>query len=90
MQPTITIGITAREIVSPTAFQPLIDIIVQNLSANDVYVGEDASVNSSTGIKISPNGNWPNDKRAAPVWLIASGADSDVRIHYSLYKPGDR
>ena len=84
------IGIVAVEIVEPDAFCPLIDIIIQNLSANNIYIGSDQTVTDVTGILIAPNGTWVNDKRAEPIWLIASGAGSDVRIQYSKYKPGDR
>ena len=89
--PTVayTIGATSK-LVATINNKPLLDIIVQNLSANNVYVGSDERVETTTGIKIVPNGYWANDRRAEPVYLVADAAGSDVRITYTNFSPGER
>jgi hypothetical protein len=62
-----------------------IDIIVQNLSANNVYVISSGEGTVADGLRIVANGNHTNDHRGESVWLIADGAASDVRVHYVKY-----
>ncbi len=68
----------------------LLDVIVQNLSANNIYVGSDQNVTIASGIRIVANGYWANDQRAEPVWLISDGAGSDARVTYVAYRKGER
>lgn len=50
---------------------------IYNNGAVPVYVGDDSSVTTSTGVPIQPGGNW---KRAAvTTYLIAGSAGQDVR-----------
>jgi len=84
-----SIGTTSEAIVIPGKDE-LVDILIQNLSVNNIYVGAAQEVTTSTGIKIAPNAQYSNDKRGEQVYLIADGAASDVRIHYELYKAGSR
>lgn len=88
--PTVarSIGLTAQHIASPKEGE-LLDILVQNLSANNVYVGSDSSVTTSNGVKLVPNGTYANDHEAEPIWLIADGAASDVRIKVETRKRVD-
>lgn len=66
------------------------DVIVQNLSANNVCVLSDGSGDMASGLKIIANGNYTNDHRGEAVWLIADGAASDVRIEYVKFIDSDR
>ena len=83
------IGLNAEPIVSPPPGF-LVDMLIQNLSANNIEVGSSQELAIGTGIEIAANGNWPIEKRHEPVFLIADGAGSDVRIFYELYKAGSR
>ncbi len=84
------IGLTSQHIVSPREEDDLIDITIQNLSSNNVYVLSAQNQTVSDGIKITPNGTYTNDKRHSSIWLVADGASSDVRVHHELYKAGAR
>lgn len=86
----IIVGISAVFVAKP-AHGFLLNILVQNLSANSLYLGKDASVTIDSGIKITASGGvWSDDKRADAVYLIADGADSDVRVQYEVYREGTR
>lgn len=89
--PTVarSIGVTAEHIASPKAGF-LLDVLIQNLSVNNVYVGSSSGVTTSNGIKLASNAQYSNDKRGEPVYLIADAATSDVRIEYEIYKEGSR
>lgn len=89
MQKSQLIGTTAVFIVAQKEGF-LIDILVQNLSANNVYFGSDLSVDVNTGTKIAAQGEWTNDKRFETVCLIADGANSNCRITIEVYKAGSR
>lgn len=82
---------TTSECVANAKDGHLIDILVQNLSANNVYVGDSPDVTTLTGIKlVATTGSWSNDKRKSSVYLIADGASSDVRVTVETYKEGSR
>jgi len=83
------VGLASDPIVSPREGY-LVDALIQNLSANNVYVGSSQEVTAANGIQIPANGDWPIERRSEPIWLIAAGAASDVRIFYELYKAGTR
>ncbi len=62
-----------------------VDFIIQNLSANNIEIGDTGNMVIGTGLRIVPNGvidvrEWRND-----VYLISAGANSDVRIMYQEY-----
>jgi hypothetical protein len=86
----VTVG-TTPVLVTPTIDDDeLIDILIQNLSTNNVYVGTNDAVSTSNGIKLIPGGDYCNDKRRHAVWLIADAASSDVRVCYEKYKVRSR
>jgi len=82
------IGLTSQHIVSPREEDDLIDVTIKNLSANNVYVLSAQNQAVSDGIKITPKGTYANDKKHSSIWLVADGANSDVNVHYELYKAG--
>lgn len=71
------IGTSPIHIITGSPSDP-VDIIVQNLSANDVYFS--FSSDPINGIKITANSYYANDSLRTSLYLIASGADSEVRI----------
>jgi len=67
------------------------DVIIQNLSANNVYVGSDQALSTASGLKlVATTGVFTNDKRQEEIWLVADGAGSDVRVNYVIYSQSDR
>jgi hypothetical protein len=62
------------------------DVIIQNLSGNNVYVNSEQTGTTSSGLKIAAGGTYTNDHRAEPIFLIADGASSDCRIEYFLFR----
>lgn len=62
-----------------------VDFHIQNLSANNIEIGDSGNLVIGTGLRLVPNGvievtEWRND-----VYLISAGANSDVRIMYQEY-----
>ncbi len=82
----LSIGTDPVLIANISQIDEFLDIIIQNLSANVVYVGSDNTVATDTGISVAANATHVDDSRGEPVWLIASGANSDVRIQYYRYR----
>lgn len=77
-----TIGGTAAIIVSGRATRD--SVIVQNLHAsNDLYVGPDSDVLTTTGIKIAAGESYQVPTRG-DVYGIASAAGTDVR-YWEVY-----
>lgn len=76
-----TVGTTAGEIVS-TPLANRTKMIIQNLSGNQIYVGETNGVTTSTGLQIPKNGSLEMlADDSVDVYLIAnSGASNDVRV----------
>jgi len=58
-----------------------VDFVVQNLSANNVYLS-DIETDTATGIKIIAGGFVSKDNWEGDIFLIADGATSDVRFMY--------
>lgn len=58
------------------------DFVIQNLSANNLYLGDIEDVATTNGIKILAGGFISKDKWHGDIWLIADGATSDVRFLY--------
>ena len=56
-------------------------MIIQNLGANDVYLGDDASVTSSNGLKLPKGSSMElNFEEDANVFAITASGSADVRI----------
>lgn len=80
----LTVGVALQQFLykQPEVY---VDIQIQNLSANNVEVGDSNNLVYGTGVRITPNGTldlqqWRND-----LYFIADGANSDVRIMYQEY-----
>lgn len=83
-----TIGTSPVPIAAPKEGF-LLDILIQNLSVNNVYVGNSIGVTTSNGIKLVPTATYENDHEEEPIWLIADAASSDVRIKLFIRKRVD-
>ena len=83
-----SIGTTSVQIYSPKPNE-VADILIQNLSANNVYVGNSKGVLAADGNKLVPTGIYENDHQIEPIHLIADAASSDVRISLSRRKRVD-
>lgn len=84
------INLTAEPIWTTGSSNELVDILIQNLSANNIYVGSGQNVDVTTGLKIITNGVYTNDKRKDPIWCISDVAGSDIRVVMEVYKAGSR
>ena len=78
--------------VDPILFYPrpreknlFIDIIIQNLSGNNVYFTESPSGGVENGIEIIPLAVLEIKEYRGSIYFIADGADSDIRICYQEY-----
>lgn len=77
---TATVGTSAVELAS-TPLSNRKNIIIQNLGASDIYVGEDNSVTTSSGLLVSKKSNLEFKCSAScDVWAISANAGNDVRI----------
>jgi len=85
-----SIGTTAEQVAAPSKTKPLLDIVIQNLSTNTVYVGSDSGLTIANGIEVLAGREWFDDQRSEPVFLIATDAASDVRMQYVAYEAGER
>lgn len=74
----------------PEAKNAFIDIIIQNLSVNNLYFTESPSGGVENGLEIAANGVLEIKEYNGAIWLIADGADSDVRICYQQYVLRDK
>lgn len=75
---TVAIGATAGVIKAGLSTRR--SILIQNVHATQVlYVGDDSSVATSTGIKVAAGESLEIADYNGPVYGIASGADTDVR-----------
>ena len=75
---TVSIGGTAAVIKAGNAQRK--SILIQNVHATQVlYVGDDASVLTTTGIKVSAGESLEIADYNGPVYGIASGAATDIR-----------
>ena len=72
------VGTTAEKLFQGTRENP-VDIIIQNLSANDVYYSFSNPSATNNGIKITA-GNWTQITcLTKPLFVIASAASSEIR-----------
>ena len=74
---SVSIGTSAAVILAANTTRS--NIVVQNLSANNLFIGIDSSVTVANGIRIVA-GASATLTHAAAVWGIASGAASDIRF----------
>ena len=76
---TATIGATAGSIIAGRSGRR--SVVVQNLHAsNDLYIGDDANVTTSNGVKVAAGQSISFEEYIGPVYGIASGAGTDVRV----------
>lgn len=75
----VTIGTTAAEIVDAHSLRSAI-LIQNNHASNDLYLGDDDQVTTSTGLHL-PAGESMRLHSTRAVWGIASAASTDVRYY---------
>lgn len=83
--PAYSIGTTATKVYSRTDGY-VIDFIVQNLSANNVYFLMNVNDDVTQGLKIVPNASLSKDGWIYDLILIADGGTSDVRVIVQVLK----
>jgi hypothetical protein len=76
---------TSTVLAIPKSRGELCDFLIQNLSGNDVYLVDSDTAGIAQGIKISAGGAYSCSDSDENVWLIASGAGSDVRVRWFFY-----
>jgi hypothetical protein len=75
---TVSIGATAAVIKATQGSRT--SILIQNVHASQVlYLGDDADVTTSNGIKVPAGAAVSFDDYVGPIYGIASGAGTDVR-----------
>ena len=84
------ISTTAEPIVATLPKGAFVDVFIQNLSANIIYVVSDGSYDITQGEKIAAGGTFSDDKCSEPVYVIASAASTDIRGNYYVYKDSTR
>lgn len=62
----------------------IVDFILENLSANNVYFGDHGEITAANATRIIPSANLTKDNWAESIYLIADGALSDVRLTYQI------
>jgi hypothetical protein len=85
----LTVGTSPYPLFVQPAGQMAYDFIIQNLSASDIYLLEEATQDSSgaEGIRIVAGGSISKDNWQRNIWLIGTGNNLDVRVIYQSYKP---
>jgi hypothetical protein len=77
---TLSATSTAGEITA-TPLSNRLKMIIQNLGAQDVYLGEDNTVTTSSGMKLPKGSSFEISLGAtANIWAITSTGSSDLRI----------
>lgn len=77
---TLTATTTAAEIAS-TPLANRLNMLIQNLGNADIYIGEDNTVTSSTGVKVPKGGSAEFlFGSGSDVYCITSSGSSDLRI----------
>lgn len=74
----------------PSSKNAFIDIIIQNLSGNNVYFTESPSGGVENGLQILPLAVLEIKEYHGAIWFIADGADSDIRLCYQEYILSDK
>ena len=68
-------------IFDPNDTGDVAQINLQVIGANDIYVGHSQKIDTDNGPKISGAGGiYRNPLQIEPLWVIASGGSSDVRV----------
>ena len=78
---TVSVGTTAINIYKSTVGYA-IDFLLQNLSANNLYFGDNSNLTTTNGTKIIAGGYLSKDGWLGDLWVIADAASSDVRLVY--------
>lgn len=86
----LSVGTSAKQVANISKADEYLDIFIQNLSVNNIYIGSDATVTTATGIKLTAGSAWSNDQRGEPVWVIADAVTSDIRAQYHTYRERNR
>lgn len=74
----ISLGTTATKIIDvPIGFK--VSFVIQNLSANNVYLLDSSSGGTANSIQIASSVSLSVDDFDKDVWVVADGASSDVR-----------
>jgi len=73
---SVTVGTSATKILSSNADR--LSVMICNVSANDVYIGDTPAVSTANGIKVPPGATITIDWTTTDIYGIA-GASSDVR-----------
>lgn len=82
----LSIGTTISEAVVEKRFYEYCDVLIVNNSANVVYVCESPNEGTAAGIPLAANGGSYEDRfNDRDLYLIASGAASDVRLSAAYY-----
>lgn len=74
----------------PSSKNAFVDIIIQNLSAANLYFTESPSGGVENGLEIAPDGVLELKEYHGSIWFISGGADSDIRICYQEYVLRDK
>lgn len=73
-----TVGVAAAELLAADSTRR--SIVIQNLSASDIYLGNDSGVLTTNGLKVGPTQSLTVDKAPeAAIFAIGSAAALDVR-----------
>jgi hypothetical protein len=84
----IVVGTTPAIRVCQMKEDQYVDLVIQNLSGNNIYVGETDSVSVASGIKVPANSQYSDDKVETNLYVIADGAASDVRVDFTYRTRG--
>jgi len=77
---TLVSSTQPTRLVTGSESNPL-DIIVQNISANTIYVSFDIIDNvSHNGVKLSSGTSYTNDYLTKPLYVLADVNDSELRF----------
>lgn len=75
-----SVGTSAVEVLAENADRR--SALLQNIdSTNDIFVGFDSSVTTDGGVRVGANGGqYIVDEYTGPLFAIANGSDTDVRV----------
>ena len=81
----VIIGTAAIPLFMPNRTGEVADILLQNVSAADIYLGSDESVTTGSGILLAIGGVYRNEQELEPLWAISASAGRAVRIRIVRY-----
>lgn len=71
-----------KMLISATPQQP-VDVTVQNISANTIYLCYNSSVSvTNDGLKLNSGETYTNDVLVRPLYAIADVDASEIRVEY--------